>query len=103
MLQLIYELRKNCCGRVDGWTEKSKVLQEVLADLKIEFCVLTLERRGNESLSTPFVQLQYVFRCSKVFERVVSMKTEAISWSNLTRFAFGILENMILKLEVEAC
>ena len=20
MLQLIYELRKNCCGRVDGWT-----------------------------------------------------------------------------------
>ena len=30
MLQLIYELRKNCCGR----TEKSKVLQEVLADLK---------------------------------------------------------------------
>ena len=34
MLQLIYELRKNCCGRVDG-TGKSKVLQEVLADLKI--------------------------------------------------------------------
>ena len=32
MLQLIYELRKNCCGR-DG-TGKSKVLQEVLADLK---------------------------------------------------------------------
>ena len=35
MLQLIYELRKNWRGR-DGWTgrEKSKVLQEVLADLK---------------------------------------------------------------------
>ena len=34
MSQLIYELRKNCraTGRVDGWT--SKVLQEVLADLK---------------------------------------------------------------------
>ena len=34
MLQLIYELRKNCrgTGRVDGWT--LKVLQEVLADLK---------------------------------------------------------------------
>ena len=36
VLQLIYELRNNCCGmgRVDG-TGKSKVLQEVLADLKI--------------------------------------------------------------------
>ena len=33
VLQLIYELRKNCCGRVDG-TGKLKVLQEVLADLK---------------------------------------------------------------------
>ena len=33
MLQLIYELRKNCCG-TDGRKEKSKVLQEVLADLK---------------------------------------------------------------------
>ena len=32
MLQLIYELRKNCCGT--GGREKSKVLQEVLADLK---------------------------------------------------------------------
>ena len=43
MLQLIYELRKNCCGRVDGTgrdgTGKSKVLQEVLADLKIH-CIL---------------------------------------------------------------
>ena len=36
MLQLIYELRKNWRGRVDGTgREKSKVLQEVLADLKI--------------------------------------------------------------------
>ena len=36
MLQLIYELRKNCCGR-DGWTDgESKVLQKVLADLKRE-------------------------------------------------------------------
>ena len=35
MLQLIYELRKNCCGWTDGTgREKSKVLQEVLADLK---------------------------------------------------------------------
>ena len=34
MLRLICELKKNCCGRVDG-TGKSKVLQEVLADLKI--------------------------------------------------------------------
>ena len=38
MLQLIYELRKNCCGTgrdgTGGWVEKSKVLQEVLADLK---------------------------------------------------------------------
>ena len=32
MLQLIYELRKNCCGT---GRETSKVLQEVLADLKI--------------------------------------------------------------------
>ena len=32
MLQLIYKLRTNCCGRTDGW--KSKALQEVLADLK---------------------------------------------------------------------
>ena len=36
VLQLIYELRKNCCGWTGGRTETSKVLQEVLADLKIE-------------------------------------------------------------------
>ena len=37
MLQLIYELRKNWCGRVDGTGGRtSKVLQEILADLKIE-------------------------------------------------------------------
>ena len=36
MYACIYELRKNCCGR-DGWTGgESKVLQEVLADLKRE-------------------------------------------------------------------
>ena len=34
VLQLIYELGKNWHGRVDGW--KSKALQEVLADLKID-------------------------------------------------------------------
>ena len=73
VLQLIYELRKNCCGR-DGWTDgwKSKVLQEVLADLKMcsaipiswqffrirhllivcsqRACVLGLRGRGNNSL-----------------------------------------------------
>ena len=57
MYACIYELWKNCCGRtdgrVDGWT--SKVLQEVLADLKsqnIDFidrdfakdCLLTLAK-----------------------------------------------------------
>ena len=35
MYACIYELRKNCCGRVDGTGGESKVLQEVLADLKI--------------------------------------------------------------------
>ena len=38
MYACIYEHRKNWRGTggwVDGWTEKSKVLQEVLADLKI--------------------------------------------------------------------
>ena len=25
MLQLIYELRKNCCGRVDGWTDRGSI------------------------------------------------------------------------------
>ena len=33
MYACIYELRKNCCG-TGGQTETSKVLQEVLADLK---------------------------------------------------------------------
>ena len=34
MFQLIFELRKNWRGRVDGTGGESKVLQEVLADLK---------------------------------------------------------------------
>ena len=34
VLQLIYELRENWRGRVDGW--ESKALQEVLAYLKID-------------------------------------------------------------------
>ena len=42
MFQLIYELRKNCCGWTgrDGTGGESKVLQEVLADLKrsLNFC-----------------------------------------------------------------
>ena len=33
-------IRKNCCGR-DGWTGKSKVLYEVLADLKIMMVMIT--------------------------------------------------------------
>ena len=41
MLQLVYELRKNCCG-TDGRVEKWKVLQEVLADLK-KLCILVFE------------------------------------------------------------
>ena len=36
MYACIYELRKNCCGTGrDGTGGESKVLQEVLADLKI--------------------------------------------------------------------
>ena len=60
---------------------------------KIGNCVLILERRKNESLSSPSVQLQNAFSCLKVYERVVSMEIEAIPWSNKTRFFHGIQEN----------
>ena len=61
MLQLIYELRKNCCGQVDG--EKSKVLQEVLADLK-RFVRLGLSKAKNKTFS-----LSTEKRCQKIHEK----------------------------------
>ena len=81
VLQLIYELRKNCCGtggRVDG-TEKSKVLQEVLADLKRDWKRSTLYNQQWISKTT-FQQSQEVQRPSSNSSSILA-KNKNLSYS----------------------
>ena len=70
MLQLIYELRKNCCGRVDG---DSKVLQEVLADLKKIF-----ENKDKQSLHVQ----KKVFVPTNSVDRIVEHKLRALQYNH---------------------
>ena len=63
MLQLIYELRKNWRGRDGTGREKSKVLQEVLADLKM---MMTKMKMITDHCPLPRFSPQPVTRSSKV-------------------------------------
>ena len=68
MLQLIYELRTNCCGTggQDG-TGKSKVLLEVLADLKKLCKILKLNCVCNDLKDFPLQTRSYFGSIAFVF------------------------------------
>ena len=70
VIQLIYELRKNCCGT--GGREKSKALQEVFADLK---------RTKRENSKLPNCPLLTIFFKSKwLVEQLHMLPYKACFW-----------------------
>ena len=90
MLQLIYELRKNWRGRVDGWTGRdgtSKVLQEVLADQKSRATFNRRTDNNGQLTKATFTKDKEQINCSGLNQFVgihFMIKVEALDISNIS-------------------